>query len=262
MSETQGSESMLSGEQAPVEQQTEVQTETQTETQTEGVANMQQSEESSSRPEWLPEKFNSPEDFAKSYSELESKIGVSRDTVRDELMKEIETEAFADRPEKASMYEVPEDMPQDFVEGDMGFLDFWSEVCWENGWSNEEFQAGMREFSKFIEPPQDLDAERGKLGDNANQRIEAVRLWANQSVPAELQDEVLRVGQTGEGVMLLEYLMSQSSKTNVMSNASAPAQISETDVKSMMNDPRYYDVTKRDPAYVKQVDEAFKRLYK
>ena len=27
------------------------------------------------RPEWLPEKFNSAEDMAKAYSELESKMG-------------------------------------------------------------------------------------------------------------------------------------------------------------------------------------------
>lgn len=34
-----------------------------------------QQQQSSERPEWLPEKFNSPEDMAKAYSELESKLG-------------------------------------------------------------------------------------------------------------------------------------------------------------------------------------------
>jgi len=29
---------------------------------------------SSARPEWLPEKFQSPEDLAKSYAELEKKL--------------------------------------------------------------------------------------------------------------------------------------------------------------------------------------------
>ena len=32
-------------------------------------------EETSDRPEWLPEKFNSPEDMAKAYGELETKLG-------------------------------------------------------------------------------------------------------------------------------------------------------------------------------------------
>ena len=33
--------------------------------------------ENESRPEWLPEKFKSPQDMAKAYSELENKLGQS-----------------------------------------------------------------------------------------------------------------------------------------------------------------------------------------
>ena len=32
-------------------------------------------DESTERPEWLPEKFNTPEDMAKAYGELENKLG-------------------------------------------------------------------------------------------------------------------------------------------------------------------------------------------
>lgn len=32
------------------------------------------------RPEWLPEKFNAPEDLAKSYQELQSKLGAKKKT--------------------------------------------------------------------------------------------------------------------------------------------------------------------------------------
>ena len=32
-------------------------------------------EQAQDRPEWLPEKFSSPEDMAKAYGELESKLG-------------------------------------------------------------------------------------------------------------------------------------------------------------------------------------------
>ena len=34
-------------------------------------------QEQSDRPEWLPEKFKSPEDMSKAYSELEKKLGQS-----------------------------------------------------------------------------------------------------------------------------------------------------------------------------------------
>ena len=45
----------------------------------------------SDRPEWLPEKFKSPEDMAKAYSELESKLGSSKRT--EEQQQEIDDTA-------------------------------------------------------------------------------------------------------------------------------------------------------------------------
>ena len=39
------------------------------------------------RPTWLPEKFETPEALATSYGELESKIGQSRDAIRDEVRR-------------------------------------------------------------------------------------------------------------------------------------------------------------------------------
>lgn len=53
----------------------------------------------SDRPEWLPEKFNSPEDMAKAYGELETKIGspeaqpVEENKVNEEAPKEEAPEA-------------------------------------------------------------------------------------------------------------------------------------------------------------------------
>ena len=46
----------------------------------------------SERPEWLPEKFSSPEDLAKSYSELEKKLSAPADEA------EAETEAPKSEP--------------------------------------------------------------------------------------------------------------------------------------------------------------------
>ena len=47
-----------------------------------------------SRPEWLPEKFNTPEDLVTSYSSLESKLGKGQDELRESIMGEIESEAL------------------------------------------------------------------------------------------------------------------------------------------------------------------------
>ena len=37
---------------------------------------------------------------------------------------------------------------------------------------------------------------------------------------------------------------------------------SSDDLKSMLNDPRYYDSARRDPAYVKRVTELYEKAYK
>ena len=63
-------------------------------------------EQKSERPEWLPEKFNSPEDLAKSYNELSQKLGSKDEDIRNQLIEEIQAEAFADRPETAGDYQL------------------------------------------------------------------------------------------------------------------------------------------------------------
>ena len=57
-------------------------------------------EQKSERPEWLPEKFNSPEDLAKSYNELSQKLGSKDEDIRNQLIEEIQAEAFADNSQK------------------------------------------------------------------------------------------------------------------------------------------------------------------
>ena len=48
----------------------------------------------SERPEWLPEKFNTPEDMAASYSSLESKLGQGQDEIRAQIEHDLEISAL------------------------------------------------------------------------------------------------------------------------------------------------------------------------
>ena len=61
--------------------------------------------ENESRPEWLPEKFKSPEDMAKAYGELEGKLGKSEETTKDlepkEETKKEEGDLSIDKAEQA-----------------------------------------------------------------------------------------------------------------------------------------------------------------
>ena len=54
----------------------------------------------SERPEWLPEKFNSPEDLAKSYAELEKKMSAPKDDApEDPPTEEVEPEQSTGEPQ-------------------------------------------------------------------------------------------------------------------------------------------------------------------
>lgn len=209
-----------------------------------------------SRPEWLPEKFNTPEDLVNSYSSLESKLGKGQEELRESIMNEIESEAFANRPEKSGDYTLPEGMDELATDPN---VEWWSNFAWENGFSQDEFNEGL---SRMMPEQPNLDAEIEKLGDNANARIEAVALWSQKNLPEQFGPEIMRMGETAEGVQLLEHIMNTISDENVGGDAQAVAGLTQDDLNTMMRDPRYWDNRQRDPAFVKQVDEGFAKLYK
>ena len=52
-------------------------------------------------------------------------------------------------------------------------------------------------------------------------------------------------------------------KQNISRQQSEPMnKLSLEDVRSMMKDPRYFDPKERDESFVRQVDDAFQRLYR
>ena len=211
------------------------------------------------RPEWLPEKFNDPAELAKSYSELESKLGAKRD----DIIKEHDAERFINRPETKGDYELPDVIDAESAT-DNELLSWWSEHAFNNGFSQDEFKEGIEMYAKAIEaamPQNDLKAEAEKLGDNANTRIEAVSMFANKYFPDELSGAVERLGETAEGIMLIEHIMSQNKDTQISAESSPVATFGEADLQAMMQDERYWNATRRDPNFVKQVDDGFKKLY-
>ena len=82
---------------------------------TEGGDPQLQPEVQVERPEWLPEKFKSAEDMASAYSSLEGKLGQKEEEYRDAFLKEMETEAYANRPESAGDYQLPEGIDEELA---------------------------------------------------------------------------------------------------------------------------------------------------
>jgi len=211
------------------------------------------------RPEWLPEKYSSGEDLAKAYKELESKLGTKEEDIRNKLLEEIQTEAFGDRPESAGDYQLP-DIVDDELAVDNELLQWWSEHSFENGYGQEEFQKGIEMYAQAVNGSQpDLEAEASKLGDNANDRIQAASMFANKFFPEQSLPAIERMCESHEGILALEAIM-EATKDGSFSDGTQPTgQTTQAELDQMMQDPRYWD--KNDTAYVKQVEEGFKRLY-
>ena len=219
-----------------------------------------QQAESPQRPEWLPEKYNTGEDLAKAYKELESKLGTKEEDIRSKLMEEIQSEAFSDRPETAGDYQLPETIDQESAV-DNKLLSWWSEHSFENGYSQEEFEKGIEMYAEAIGDAQpDIEAEAQKLGDNAEQRIEAASLFANKFFPEAALPAIERMCESHEGIIALEAMMEAMKDGSFAGDTQPTAGASEKELREMMNDPRYW--RERDPLFIKQVTEGFQQMYK
>jgi hypothetical protein len=70
------------------------------------------------------------------------------------------------------------------------------------------------------------------------------------------------MGETAEGIQLLEFVMGEMQGQAVSNEETATTGLSKGELESMMKDPRYWNNVQRDAEFVKQVDDGFAKLYK
>ena len=237
----------------PTESATETPTEVSPPTTNESVAEP-------TRPTWLNEKFETGEDLQKSYDELASKLGKSREDVKSEVLQELETEAYANRPASAGDYQIPEILDEAEAATNP-LLKWWADYSWDNGLSQEEFNEGITKWAEHTGSNQpDLEQVKKDLGDNANARVEATQLFVNKFFPEDLRDAVAELGTSAEGIKALELIQRSMQQAQPNNQATAPAKQTIEDLMAKMRDPRYYDPARRDKAYVQEVTNGFKAL--
>jgi hypothetical protein len=226
----------------------------------------EESIEVQSRPEWLPEKFwteNGEADYqgmAKSYSELEAFVGKKSEDMEAEVIAKLEKEVAESLPEEPSGYVIPE-MPEG-VNAENPLMDSWKGYCHNNGLDQEAFNAGIEMFMQNnLNMIPDVDKEMEALGENAKQRTDAVGLWVGKNFEANEAKAIENLVNTADGVKALERMI-QMQKVNIGVNRDAtPATKTRKDLEQMMLDPRYSNPNLRDEAYVKEIDEAFAKMF-
>ena len=83
----------------------------------------------------------------------------------------------------------------------------------------------------------------------------------NQFFPEDQLPAIERLCETADGIKVLEHIMENMREAGPSSTSTPVQQISEGDLKSMMMDDRYHNPTKRDPEFVKMVEQGFKKIY-
>jgi hypothetical protein len=225
----------------------------------------------SDKPEFVQDKFWDAdrkevnlENLASSYNALEKKLGSRTEDLSKQVRQDLEQERLGKVPEEYNLNvpELPENVDVS-VSDDMEIVQWWKDTAKQNGLSQEQFDEGVKVFiDNAMATLPDVNAEMEKLGDNSKERVEAAELWSKKNLSPEAYNTFSSVASTAEGVKAIEEIMKMTKDSPM---PTTPTQVSVTpdlvDLKSMMNDPRYYDSNKRDDGYVKRVTELYEKAY-
>ena len=223
------------------------------------------------KPDYIQDKFWNAEtkevnieNLASSYNSLESKLGSRTEDLSKQIRTDLENERLSKVPEsyKLNVPEMDENTKVTISE-DMPIVQWWSKTAKEAGLSQEQYDSGVNAFVQNATanlPNPDL--ERQKLGDAGKERIEAANMWSKKHLSPDAYNSISSFASTADGVKALEEVMKLTKDSSM---PTAPTQVdvaaSMDDLKSMLNDPRYYDSARRDPAYVRRVTELYEKAY-
>ncbi|MFD2175691.1 capsid assembly protein [Rhodobacter lacus] len=190
------------------------------------------------RPEWLLDKYATPEDQAKAYRDLYGRF--SKKT--DDLRKEVLDEAVANYgktigvPDDAGGYEYPEGFVAPAENIDTA-LRSWAK---QNNVSPDAFKSLVQDVHGLTLT--NLEAERGKLGEHANDRISEVSRWVKANVDKSHFGAVAKVMTSAEGVEMIEAMMKLTGEKGFVpkdGGANAAAGLTRSEIRALQADPRF-----------------------
>jgi hypothetical protein len=216
-----------------------------------------QEEQQADRPEWLPEKFESAEDMAKAYSELEKKMGAGEEEKEQEETTE-ENESQETQQDLTELQSRVNDASTKYFESGGEITDETYQALEEVGISRElvdRFKAGQESLE---------NAEISDIQSAAGDEYEAMAQWAGDSLDDDefnAFNEVVNNGTVQQAKLAVKGLYARY-KSEV--GATGPKLVSGSttgsstmpyqsmqEVSRAMQDPRYKS---GDKAYHNEVD--------
>lgn len=206
---------------------------------TEAVQDNVQEEE---RPEWLPEKFKSPEDMAKAYGELESKLGADKEEVTEEAV-ENETEPTTEPNQAQTLIT---DASKEFFENDGKLSEETYELLAQAGLSRELVDGYARGQAALQEN------EATQIKSAANGEYDALSEWAGKTLTDDEMNtfnETVNNGSVDQAKLVVSGLYARykaevggSQPKLVTGNTTGSSTLpfeSMQEVSRAMRDPRY-----------------------
>lgn len=223
------------------------------------------------KPDYVQDKFWNAEtkevnleNLASSYNALESKLGSRTEDLTKQIRTDLENERLSKVPESYQL-NVPQldESVNVEINNEMPIVQWWNQTAKDAGLSQEQYDSGVKAFiDNAVANLPNPELEIQKLGDTGKQRIEAAELWSKKHLSPDAFNAIAGFAATAEGVKAIEEIM-KLSKDASMPNTTTQVDVSADmdDLKSMLNDPRYYDPARREPGYVKRVSELFEKAY-
>ena len=219
-----------------------------------------QAEETTERPEWLPEKFKSAEDMAQAYAELEKRMGQGTKEVEEtEQPEEQQEEQTDDNKEEAGDYnEAVVEASKEFFENDGKLSEDTYKKLEGIGLPRDlvdSYAAGQQALLQSEEAQ-----IKGVAGDSYDQMAE----WANEHLPQEeidAFDEAVTSGTVSQAKLAVQGLYARYQNATgatqpklvqgAVSGSSTMPFKSMQELARAQSDPRYRS---GDKAYHQEID--------
>ena len=217
-------------------------------------------QEQSDRPDWLPEKFKTPEDMSKAYSELEKKMGAGakEDQAEVEQVEEKAEDQEEQTEENTSeAYQTIAEASKEFFENDGQLSEETYNALEKAGLPRDlvdSYAAGQQAL---------LQSEEAQIQSVANGQYDAMSEWANENLPQEeidAFDEAVTGGTVQQAKLAVQGLYARYQNEVGVKPKLTQGAVSGTSTmpfKSMQelaraqSDPRYKS---GDKAYHEEID--------
>lgn len=222
------------------------------------------------RPAEVPEKFWDAETgtlrtdaLLKSYRELERRLSQraappGTDAAPEDLLRFRQTMGIPETPDGYSI-NAPHDLccPDPEVNGKLHaahFTNAQAQLVYDL--AAERLLPLIAEAATQFEADRQREKLHAHFGGEERFRQVAAQLaaWGRAKLPAPVYEAL---SSTAEGVLALEQMM-RKEEPGLAREAAPPAAASESELRAMMRDPRYWRT--REPEFVRRVTEGFRRL--